>query len=46
MDLISFFLQETYGNPGLEDVWRAEWGGGILFAHGSKHSKDVMILSV
>ena len=23
---------------------RAEWGGEILFAHGSKHSKGVMIL--
>ena len=30
-------LQETYGDPSLEDVWRAEWGGEILFAHGSKH---------
>ena len=25
-------------------MWRAEWGGEILFAHGSKHSKGVMIL--
>ena len=25
-------------------MWRAEWGGEILFAHGSKHSKEVMIL--
>lgn len=38
------FLQETYSDPGLEEVWRAEWGGKILFAHGSKHSKGVMIL--
>ena len=38
------FLQETYSDPSLEDVWRAEWGGEILFAHGSKHSKGVMIL--
>ena len=37
-------LQETYSDPSLEDVWRAEWGGEILFAHGSKHSKGVMIL--
>lgn len=38
------FLQETYSDPGLEDFWRSEWGGKILFAHGSKHSKGVMIL--
>ena len=38
------FLQETYSDPSLEDVWRAEWGGKILFAHGFKHSKGVMIL--
>ena len=38
------FLQQTYSDPSLEDVWRAEWGGEILFAHGFKHSKGVMIL--
>ena len=38
------FLQETYSDPSLEDVWRAEWGGEVLFAHGSKDSKGVMIL--
>ena len=37
-------MQETYGDPSLEDVWRVEWGGKILFAHGFKHSKGVMIL--
>ena len=37
-------LQETYGDPSLEDVWRAEWGGEILFAHGFKPSKGAMIL--
>ena len=24
--------------------WLAEWGGDIFFVHGSKHSRDVMIL--
>ena len=28
----------------LQEVWRAEWGGEILFAHGFKHSKGVIIL--
>ena len=38
------FLQETYGSPSLEDVWRAEWVGEILFVHGFKHSKGAVIL--
>lgn len=38
------FLQETYNGPDLEGFWRAEWGGKILFALDSKHSKGVMIL--
>jgi len=38
------FLQEKYTDASLEDFWRAEWGGDILFAHGSKHSRGVMIL--
>ena len=38
------FLQETYSDVNLEALWRAEWGGEIFFAHGSKHSRGVMIL--
>lgn len=38
------FLQETYSDASLEASWRAEWGGEIFFAHGSKHSRGVMIL--
>jgi len=34
----------TYSDASLEDFWQAEWGGDILFAHGSKHSRGVMIL--
>lgn len=37
-------MQETYSSASLEDFWRAEWGGDIFFAHGSKHSRGVMIL--
>ena len=44
IDSIWLFLQKTYSDPCLENVRRAEWGGEILFAHGSKHSKDIMIL--
>ena len=38
------FLQETYSDASLEAFWRTEWGGDIFFAHGSKHSRGVMIL--
>ena len=30
------FLQETYSDASLEAFWRAEWGGEIFFAHGSR----------
>ena len=43
-DRVQHRLQETCGDPSLEDVWRAEWGGEILFAHGFKYSKGVMTL--
>ena len=36
------YLQETYCSKGLEDVWRNEWGGKGLYAHGSNHSRSVV----
>ena len=33
-----------YSDVSSEEFWRAEWGGDIFFAHGSKHSRGVMIL--
>ena len=38
------FLQETYSDKTIENVWCAEWGGDIFYSHGSKHSRGVMIL--
>ena len=38
------FLQETYSDKTIENVWRAEWGGNIFYSHGSKHSRGVMTL--
>ena len=37
-------MQETYSNANIEQVWQNEWGGQILFSHGSNHSKGVMTL--
>ena len=39
-----FCLQETYSQPDDEKIWSAEWGGKILFCHGTVHSKGVCIL--
>ena len=37
-------LQETYSSREIENKWSNEWGGNIVFAHGSKHSKGTMIM--
>ena len=39
-----FFLQETYSTPEIENTWRTQWRGDLFFAHGSEHSKGVLIL--
>ena len=39
-----FCLQETYSSPEDEKLWSAEWGGKIIYSHGTTHSKGVCIL--
>lgn len=39
-----FCLQETHSSPEDEKLWSAEWGGKIIFAQGTTHSKGVCIL--
>ena len=39
-----YFLQETFSEPSDENIWNKEWGGELLFSHGTKHSKGVCIL--
>ena len=40
------FLQETYCNssPDVENLWKTQWKGDLYFAHGSEHSRGVLIL--
>jgi len=41
----AIFLQETYSTKEVEYFWTLQWKGEIFFAHGSEHSKVVMILT-
>ena len=39
-----FLLQETHSSIECEQQWQNEWGGKIVFSHGSRNSKGVCIL--
>jgi len=39
-----YCLQETFSLKEDEVPWASEWGGKILFSHGTKHSKGTCIL--
>ena len=39
-----YFLQETYSTAELENDWRKQWRGDLVFAHGTSHSKGTLIL--
>ena len=41
-DLI--LLQETHSTVPIENLWSFEWGGKILFSHGTNNSRGVAIL--
>jgi exonuclease III len=37
-------LQETHSTKEIEKKWKQEWGGHIIFSHGTSNSKGVAIL--
>jgi len=39
-----YFLQETFSVVEDEPIWKKEWGGRMIFSHGSRHSKGICIL--
>ena len=39
-----YLLQEPLSNPKDERIWAAEWGGQVVYSHGSDHSKGVCVL--
>lgn len=37
-------LQETHSTQLTEGIWKAEWGGNIIFSHGESNARGVAIL--
>ena len=38
------FLQETFSDKESEFIWRSEWAGKMIFAHGNNDSRGVTIM--
>ena len=38
------YLQETHSTPEVEQNWKDEWNGEIIFSHGSSQSRGVAVL--
>ena len=38
------FLQETCSTKEMENIWKSQWKGPIIFAHGSNQSCSVLVL--
>ena len=38
------FLQETYSTRDVEENWKLDWRGPMIFSHGTNHSKGVLVL--
>lgn len=39
-----FFLQETHSTKDTETMWKNEWGGQIIFSHGTSNARGVAIM--
>ena len=37
-------LQETHSEVADEKIWKSQWGGKVIYSHGSRESRGVMIL--
>ena len=37
-------LQETYSTEDVENQWKNEWEGSMIFSHGTNHSRGVLVL--
>ena len=39
-----FCLQETFSKKDDEQIWTSEWGGKIIFSHGTEHARGVCLM--
>ena len=39
-----FCLQETFSKKDDEKIWTSEWGGKIIFSHGTEHARGVCVM--
>lgn len=37
-------VQESYSSPEIENIWSNEWGRKIIFSHGTRHGRGVLLL--
>ena len=37
-------LQETHSDPNCEKIWKNEWGGEIIFSHGTTSARGIAVL--
>ena len=37
------FFQETHSSPEIENAWANQWGGKVIYSHGSNDSRGVLI---
>ena len=37
-------IQETHSSPQSQDIWQSEWGGNIIWDHGTSDSRGVAIM--
>ena len=37
-------IQETHSYPECENIWQNEWGGRIIYSHGTTASKGIAVL--
>ena len=36
-------IQETHSTPDVETVWQNEWGGKVIFAHGTNAARGIAL---
>ena len=37
-------IQESHSTKNIEKIWKSQWGGQVLFAHGDSNARGCLIL--